>query len=131
MANESVDFSEILVTPLAAMIRQMGEGVAAAQSALDAAALLRQKEIEHKEEHKALAEIGYQVTWYQMPEVVAELKVAVHYEETGAGSARRTGVFLSPFNAKYKNAFTYAAEGASTLKLRIVPVPPPPAASSA
>lgn len=120
MAEVPIDFSEILVGSLGEMIRKVGDGVAYAQTKLDEASLQAQKALPED-----LAAIGYQVTWYQMPEVVAELKLAVHFEATqGAGGAKKKGIFVSPFNAKYQSAFAYKAEGASTLRFRIVPVPP-------
>ena len=121
MADLLVDFNEVLVTPLADMVERIGQGIAEAQRALDEAALATQKSL--KDQHPELDKIGYQVTWYQMPEVLVELKMALHYERTDQG--KPPGFFLSPFNAKYKRAFEYSAEGASTLKLKIVPVPPP------
>ncbi len=122
MAEQQIDFSEILVVPLTQMIQNIGQGVAEAQRALDTSAMESQNTLQNN--YPALAQIGYQVTWYQMPEVTVELKVAVHYEKTGEENNKKVGLFLSPFNAKYKNAFTYDAAGTSTLKLRIVPVPP-------
>jgi hypothetical protein len=123
MTDRSISFSEILVGSLAQIIRQIAQGVADAQSALDTAAVQSQKTLDEK--LPELASIGYQVTWYQIPTVEAELKVAVHFERTGEQSSNRVGVFLSPFNAKYQSAFSFAAEGASTVKLRIVPITPP------
>ncbi len=128
MPEQQVDFSQILVVPLAQMIQRIGQGVAEAQMALDTSAMEAQNAMQ--ENCPSLAQIGYQVTWYQMPEVAVELKVAVHYESTGDGNKKKSGLFVSPFNAKYKNAFTYSAEGTSTLKLRIVPIPAPISANS-
>ncbi len=123
MPDQGVNNLEILIAPLADMIKQISQGIAEAQSALDTSSIETQKTL--KTTHPELYDIGYQVTWYQMPEITVELKVAVHYEKTGKEKEGRVGIFFSPFNAKYKNAFSYTAEGASTLKLRIVPVPPP------
>ena len=120
-AEQQIDFSEILVVPLTQMIQNIGQGVAEAQRALDTSAMESQNTLQNN--YPALAQIGYQVTWYQMPEVTVELKVAVHYEKTGEENNKKVGLFLSPFNAKYKNAFTYDAAGTSTLKLRIVAFP--------
>lgn len=118
MAEEPINLSEILIGPLREMVKQIGSAVAAAQTSLDEAALKSQENLP-----KELREIGYQVTWYQMPDVTVELKVAVHYEKTPSGGPLPR-ILLAPFNAKYQNAFTYSADGASTLRLRIVPVPP-------
>ena len=123
MVEQQINFSEILIGPLSQMIRQIGQGVADAQAAFDAAAIQTQKTL--GEHYPELAAAGYQVTWHQMPVVEAELKVAVHFERTGEQGSNRAGIFLSPFNAKYQSAFTFSAEGTSTLKLRIVPITPP------
>jgi hypothetical protein len=125
---EQIDFSEILVAPLAQMIQKIGQGVADAQRALDSSAMETQDSL--AKNHPQLAKIGYQVTWYQMPEVVVELKMSLHYEKTGEENTSRTGLFLSPFNAKSKNTFSQSTDGTSTMKLRIVPVPPPSATES-
>jgi len=123
MADQQTNFSEILIGPLALMIRQIAQAVADAQRALDSAAIQSQNALE--EQFPDLAKMHYQVTWYQMPAVEAELKVAVHFEKTSSQSGSKVGVFLAPFNAKYQSAFAFAAEGTSTVKVRIVPVPPP------
>jgi hypothetical protein len=122
MPEQKTDFSEILVVPLTQMIQNIAKSVSEAQRALDITAMEMQNTLQNN--YPDLARIGYQVSWYQIPEINVELKIAVHYERTGEENNRKVGLFLSPYNAKYKNAFTYNAEGSSTLKLRIVPVPP-------
>lgn len=119
MANE-VDFSEILITPVATMIREIAAGVAAAQRALDQASLQSQADLHDK--FPELEQAGYQVTWYQIPEVRAEMRMAVHLERQTPQSPLR--LYATPFNAKYRNAMNFTADGSSTLTLRIVPVPP-------
>jgi len=119
MANE-VDFSEVLITPAATMIRELSASVAEAQRVLDAEAMASQAVLEST--NPELAKAGYQVTWYQIPEAEVELKVAIHYERKDALSPRK--VYLAPFNAKYRTGLNFTADGASTVKIRIVPVPP-------
>jgi hypothetical protein len=115
-----VNMNEVLIAPLAAMVREISAGVAAAQRDLDAAAIASQAQL--AVEHPELQALGYQVTWYQIPEATVEMKMALHFEkQQAAGPAR---VYLAPFNNKYRNIFDFSAEGSSTLKLRIVPVPP-------
>jgi hypothetical protein len=120
MPDETINLSEILVSPVAEMISRLGEAIGTAQASLDQASLNAQEKLES--DHPDLAKIGYQVTWYQMPEVSIEMKMAVHYERKSEED-KSARIFLAPYNAKYKNAFTYDVDGASTLKLRIVPVP--------
>lgn len=116
-----VDMNEILITPLATLVREIGKGVAAAQRALDAAALDSQTQLEA--EHPQLQALGYQVSWYQIPEANVEMRMALHFEKPQPGGAAK--VYLAPFNAKYRNTLAFSADGSSSLKLRIVPVPPP------
>ena len=33
-------------------------------------------------------------------------------------------MYVAPFNTKYRNTFSFSADGSSILKLKIVPVPP-------
>ena len=112
-----VNVNEILITPVATIIRELSKSVADAQLQLDAAALASQNALPAE-----LHELGYEPTWYQIPEAQIELKMAVHYEQSsGSGPVR---VWATPFNAKYRNTLSYTADGSSTLTLRIVPVPP-------
>ena len=119
MANE-VDFSEVLITPAARMVRDIGASVADAQRQMDQAALQAQADLQTK--FPELDKAGYQVTWYQIPEVQVELKMALHFEKKSTDAPPR--VYLAPFNAKYRSTLNFTADGSSTLKLRIVPVPP-------
>jgi outer membrane protein W len=128
------DVSEILVAPVGHLVREVCSAVAAAQVELDSASMKAQAALAST--HPDLAEHGYQVTWYSMPEVAVELKLAMHFEESsrpadgsGAGKTKKARLLAAPFNAKYQNAFAYKADGSTLLKFRIVPVPPPPSAS--
>ena len=119
MADE-VNFSEILISPAAKLVREISQSVAEAQRDLDSAALESQAKLAST--HPDLANAGYLVPWYQIPEVQVELKMAVHYERKTSGSPVR--VWLTPYNAKYGSTQNFSAEGTSTLKLKIMPVPP-------
>lgn len=115
-----VNMDEVLISPLASMVREISAGVADAQRALDAAALATQSQL--AKEHPDLDKLGYQVTWYQIPEAEVEMRMALHFEKKNAQSAAR--MYVAPFNTKYRNTFSFTADGSSTLKLKIVPVPP-------
>ncbi len=115
-----VNMDEVLISPLSSMVREISAGVAAAQRALDAAALATQTQL--ATEHPELEALGYQVTWYQIPEAQVEMRMALHFEKKDAQSPPR--MYVAPFNTKYRNTFSFSADGSSTLKLRIVPVPP-------
>lgn len=120
MPTTDVNMNEVLISPLATLVREMGAAVSDAQRALDAAALAQQAQL--ATEHPELQALGYQVTWYQIPEATVEMKMALHMEKTESSGPAR--LFLAPFNTKYRNVLNFSADGSSTLKLRIVPVPP-------
>ncbi len=143
---------EPLSSPVGDMIASVGRGVADAQRELDRAAL---ETIDHiySDEGKtarALREIGYRPTWYQIPEVNAELKIAMSIEgvhESNSGSApsseqdtgphaRRTllriqrplpriRIRATPVEASYCNKFDYEVEASSKISFRVVPIPAP------
>ena len=115
-----VNLNEVLISPLSSMVREISASVAAAQRALDAAALASQTQL--ATEHPELQALGYQVTWYQIPEAQVEMRMAIHFEKKNALTPAR--LYVAPFNNKYRNTLNFTAEGSSTLKLRIVPVPP-------
>lgn len=116
-----VNMDEVLISPLSSMVREISAGVAAAQRELDAAALASQAQL--AAEHPELQALGYQVTWYQIPEATVEMRMALHFEKKAPQAAPR--MYVAPFNTKYRSTFAFNAEGTSSLKLRIVPVPPP------
>src|SRR5262252_11193418 len=105
MAGEA-DFSEILIAPIARMIREIGQSIGDAQKQLDKASMDSQAHL--ATDFPDLAQAGYEVTWYQMPEVTMEMKVAVHFE-TPPTPSRPPRLFLAPINAKYKNTQNFAA----------------------
>lgn len=116
----NVNFSEVLISPPAKFIREMGASIADAQRQLDEAALAAQAHLEKTS--PGLAAAGYAVTWYQIPEAEVEIKMALHFEQKAASSPAR--LYLAPFNAKYRSTLGFSAQGASTVKLKVVPVPP-------
>lgn len=116
-----VNMDEVLVAPLATMVREISASVAAAQRELDAAALDAQAQL--AKDHPELQALGYQVSWYQIPEATVEMRMALHFEKKQPQATAR--MYVTPFNTKYRSTFGFTADGSSTLKLRIVPVPPP------
>ena len=115
-----VNLNEVLISPLSSMVREISASVAAAQRALDAAALASQTQL--ATEHPELQALGYQVTWYQIPEAQVEMRMAIHFEKKNAQTPAR--LYVAPFNNKYRNTLNFTADGSSTLKLKFVPVPP-------
>jgi len=119
---------EIFVQTPAALIRDICRSVAEAQRELDKSALLAQTELENN--YPGLHKIGYQVTWYHIPEVTVELKMAMHFNyhkenENDKNSPETFDVLLGAYNGKYKQSYDFEEEGSSTLKFRLVPIPSP------
>ncbi|WP_457638566.1 hypothetical protein [Persephonella sp.] len=113
---------EVLAESLESVLFQLGRGIAQVQMELDRNSLATQIMIDSSPE---LRKTGIEATWYQIPEVDFELKVSVHVVEKTEGNIKKKKLYISPFNASYKNSFNYEATGSSTLKMKIVPVPPP------
>jgi hypothetical protein len=124
------DPNTILVAPVDDIIQQMAQSVANAQLALDRATLEAQKALQQRPEFQELRALGYQPSWYTIPEATFELKLAFYIEDTTGetGGEEKGGIirriFGTTHNATYQNSQSFQAEGASTLRVRIVPVPP-------
>ncbi|MFA0961059.1 PASTA domain-containing protein [Roseivirga sp. BDSF3-8] len=133
----STDMKDILSAPLGNLIASIGEGVAEAQKALDAASLAQTLAIYSDEEGddmmNKLRAIGYQPTFYVLPETEVEAKVSLALTASGTTSAPGTGqlahprkarAYATPVNANTNNKYNLNAEASATLKFKIVPVPP-------
>lgn len=149
MPDEPVsDLVETFSASLEEVVVAVGQGIAAAQAALDRQAVQLQEQIDAD---PVLSSYGVEATWYQLPKVDLQLKVAVSVTEpaqpagaSGSGpqpgvSAPGTGaprpslvgprIVLQPVSAAYQNHFDYDASAASVVSLSIVPVPAPRAAA--
>jgi hypothetical protein len=120
MVEQRPQNTDILIQTPAALIREICRSIADAQRELDSLAINAQDNLE--KEHPELHEIGYQVSWYSIPEVNVELKVAMHFDYK---EEKTPEVLLGAYNAKYKQISNFMEEGSSTLKLRLVSIPPP------
>lgn len=121
MANG--DPYKIIVSPLSDFIESIGDGVAQAQRALDDTSLDTWKRVQTDPALQELRDIGYQPTWYAIPEVRAEIKLAFHFEAEQTG---RPGRLLAlPINPTTQTRTSVKSEGTSQLVVRIVPIPPP------
>src|SRR6266516_2884091 len=145
MATDPAKATEVFSAPIQGVIAALGRGIAEAQIALDRGSVLAQEEMDAD---PALARLGMQATWYQLPRVELELKLAMTMsEEQGTGTpptppsravaATRAGLLkpvrliAQPVSASYQNRFNYNVNAASTIRLTIVPVPPPAAGGQA
>lgn len=137
---------ETLSAPIGELIAAVGQSVADAQRSMDAQTIANFQSIYSDEDSaafEALRSIGYRPTWYHIPEVTAELNVALTVSGTvesqglAASSssslsqfAPRVRVYAAPVDAGYTSKYNYELKAASAVKFRIVPVPPSPAAEA-
>ncbi len=129
--------SDGLASPLGDVIASVGRGVAEAQAALDAASLRATLAIYQDDDADAamLRDIGYQPTFYVLPETTCEVQVSMRIGGNGAtdGSAGdvstpgRARTYITPVDAGFQQRYGFLAQGAARLSFKIVPVPPPAA----
>lgn len=127
------DIEEMLVRPLGEVLAKVADGVAQAQRTMDLAAVATQTLIDND---PVLSGYGLQATWYHMPEVTLELRLSLSLQrsaKTDSGGRiveRRLALLAAPHNAQVQNTLGLEVQGTSTLKARIVSVPPPPRLSA-
>lgn len=134
MADIEDEVTDLLTAPLGELIAAVGKGVAEAQEALDNQALEQFKRL-YQEDGDILQElrkVGYQPTWYRIPEADAEIKVVLTASETrrttssGATPSRRNiSLSAMPVDATVANQFNFNFAAASSVKFKVVPIPPP------
>lgn len=144
-ASDLNQITRALSAPLGDLIAAVGRGVAEAQQALDMQTLETFKAM-YSASNAAYAELrqlGYQPTWYKIPEVSAEMYVtlsasgeerlrlggpaALPSERTVQDTAQARGriqLYATPVDASYSNTYDYNLRASSQIKFRIVPVPP-------
>ncbi|AJQ97772.1 PASTA domain-containing protein [Gynuella sunshinyii] len=149
MSEISKLVKDVVASPLADIIAAVGRGVADAQQALDEGSLAKTLEMyaeDGEEALRILREIGYQPTFYALPETIGEVKVALTLGNTSATSQAnsnqgkvntllsRTGlnlpgikpkIYAAPVDAGYANRYNYQAEVSAKLTFKIVPIPAP------
>lgn len=143
---------DVISSPLGGVIASVGEGVAAAQYALDEASIAAVLDIyaEGGDEKLALLrEIGYRPTFYALPETTGEIKVSLRLgQAAGVKSKPQTHIskasdpvistglsrqglntvivpkmYATPVDAGYANRYGFSANISATLTFKIVPVP--------
>jgi hypothetical protein len=158
MSNPIKQFSELLSGPLGELIASIGRGVGEAQAALDEGSLRQtielykiesEQEIKDKEEDASVEEIaiireetrlmqlirsiGYQPTFYVIPETEVEAKISLNLDINNNQSTEQLRPYqiakyranATPLNANNVNQYNLNANAAATLKFKIVPVPSP------
>ena len=118
--------TEVLIEPLAEILKHVGRAIAETQEALDRNSIATETELADNRE-----ELGYDLhaTWYHLPETDIEIKMSLsmHWEEEkkkGKTVAWKPILSAAPLNASYKNLFDYDVAGTSVLKAKIVSIPP-------
>ncbi len=138
---------QTLSAPVGDLIAAIGEHVAEAQLALDRQTIDNFKRI-HGADGGALRELkalGYRPTWYHLPEVEAEITLALTVAGETEDSApsgpsaasmpvasnfalgkvgTKLTIFAAPVNANYSSKYDFNLEGATKVRFRLVPVPP-------
>lgn len=130
--TDSLDVSETLAAPLGDLIAAVGRGLAEAQQSLDLATIETIKALGSgkTEDLELLRRLGYQPTWYRIPELSAEITLSLSVSGTSTesgGAASGPGqirLYGSTMDANYTNRYDYDLNAASVIKFRIVAVPP-------
>lgn len=150
-SNDPKDLLDALSAPVGDLIASVGRSVAEAQQSMDMQALETFRAIYDEsggdERLGVLRQLGYQPTWYQIPEVTAEINVALSIVGNASAPAQSTSgskanvaqlasarlapkarLYAAPVDAGYTNRYGYDIKAASVVRFRIVPVPAPTAA---
>lgn len=140
--KDNNELFDSLSAPLGDIISSVARGVADAQQALDMRTIETFKEIYGKDDglKEEMRQIGYQPTWYKIPEVNAEIVMSLSISENTqtniqqiatpdkSGKPNTLKLYAAPVDANYSNRYNYDIKGASKLTFKIVPVPPAPTA---
>lgn len=146
MSNPISNFSELLSNPLGDLISSIGKGVGEAQAALDAGSLNTTLDIYREDDAgertpdqqrmvDLIREIGYQPTFYVLPETEVEAQISLSMSVntnpvaplTPTTPVSRFATIATPLNAGNVNRFHISSNAVAKLKFKIVPVPPPAA----
>ncbi len=139
MANNTQQtIQDALIFPLPLLLTQTAQAVAEAQLALDETSMRLQQELdllsaeaqaEAGEAPAGLARFQIDATWYHIPEVEVNLRMSLSMEvreqvSSGGKKVFRPKLLSIPHNARSKNLTNFEAGGTSTIKARIVSIPP-------
>ena len=107
------------VLELSKYLAEIARGVAEAQHALD----MNSIEIAKKLVSEGLTQqLGITATWFRIPEVEAELKLALDLRDS-ATDPDSSRLVCTSGNAMYQNTYDFSVNAMSTLKARIVAIP--------
>ncbi|WP_322763217.1 hypothetical protein [Frankia sp. Cr2] len=141
MPDPADQVAELLSVPLEQLLTALGRGIGEAQAALDRHSIEIQQLIDSD---PVLGQYGLQASWYQIPSTELDLKIAVAVEQPAApaqnvalpapdlGLGRALPrLWAQPINARYVNQFAYDVQASSSVRLTVVPVPPPASVTTA
>lgn len=130
------DLTDALSSPVGDLLASIGANLADAQQALDLATIENLKAIHDGDgpAYEALRRIGYRPTWYQIPELQAEINLALTVsgstDESGRRVPGRLVLFAQPVDATFTNKYGFEYQAASKVSFKIVPIPPSSAAEA-
>jgi hypothetical protein len=123
MTDPADQIAELLSVPLEQLLSALGRGIGEAQSALDRHSIEIQQLIDSD---PVLGQYGLHATWYQIPSTDLELRIAVAVEaQSDTDGTTLPRLWAQPINARYANQFGYDVQASSSIRLTVVPVPPP------
>lgn len=142
--EKSKQMMDVLHSPLGSIIAAVGNGVAQAQQEIDMYTIDTVKKLCDMNDKDAseMRKIGYEPTWYQIPEAKAEIKIAlsISQENTQSRNVKTSNrmnanknapisILGATVDATYTNKYNYDLAASSSLQFRIVPIPPSSQAS--
>jgi hypothetical protein len=141
---------DLLDTPFADMVLQLGTAIAQAQTALDTNSIQTLLELStnkvkvsmvmHEKAdgsfladdpvEMSLLQWGINPTFYQFNETIIEVKMAISMKkekdlDVTVGAKVGFKVWSASVDAKYSQKYSYSVDGSSLLRTTLVPVPPP------
>ncbi len=140
------NLQDSMSSSLGDLIASVGEGVADAQKALDAGSLAQTlaiygdstKSEEANNTMMKLREIGYQPTFYVLPETKVKMKISLSLSQSSVRNITtnkpsevapqrlsKTRLYATPLNASNSNKYNINYRSSVELEFMIKPVPPP------
>ncbi len=138
MADLVTTSHELLEVPFGVLLSQTAQAVAEAQATMDETSMRIQAKLDELttaaiadagDEPSGLARYQVDATWYHIPEVEIDVRMALTMkleEETRSDGRRVLRPLLRsvPYNVRTSRETTLEASGTSSVKARIVSVPP-------
>ncbi len=128
--------SQLADLPITGLIVSLAKGIAQAQLELDETSMEIARMMSGVEDEDrvvvggvsySLLELGLTPTFYHFSETTLEIKVSVSMTIHGKGApGGRYAHMVSAVDAGFASKFQYSVEGSSSVRTKLVPVPPPP-----